>query len=263
MIEVLHYDDAATRRLLAVYQTPDVSAQREAFVRALAPQRGERVLDIGAGPGYLAASIADAVGTGGAVCGVDISAPLLHAARRQCGGRPQLRFAEGDATRLPADDAAFDAVVCTQVLEYVADADAALAEMHRVVRPGGRVVIVDTDWDSIVWAAPDPARLGRVLAAWDAHAADVHLPRTLAGRLGRAGLSIRDVHVLPLLNAAYREDSYSHRMIDLIADFLARSGGPAAAEARAWVQDMAAQAASGQWFFSLNRYLFLAERPLA
>jgi len=258
--DVLRYDEAATRRLLAIYETPDVAAQREAFVRALALQPGERVLDVGAGPGLLAALIADTVGPGGLVCGVDISAPLLAAARSQCAGRPQLRFAEGDATRLPADDAAFDVAISTQVLEYVADVDAALAEMQRVLRPGGRAVIVDTDWDSIVWAAPDAPRCERVLAAWEAHAANVHLPRSLARRLDQAGFALRDVQVLPLLNATHREDSYSHRMVGLIADFVARCGGAAAEDARAWERDMSAQAASGSWFFSLNRYLFRADR---
>lgn len=259
-MDVLHYDEEATRKLLALYVTPDVAAQRDAFVAALTPQPGERVLDIGAGPGLMAGQIADAVGAAGEVCAVDVSGPLLAAARARNAVRPQLRIVEGDARRLPLPDAGFDAAVSTQVLEYVDDVDAALAEMQRVLRPGGRVLIVDTDWDSMVWMAPDPARHARVMAVWAAHAADVHLPRTLARRLERAGFALREVQVLPLLNAEHREASYSHRIVPLIADYVARAGGAAAADARAWADDMHAQAASGAWFFSLNRYLFRAGR---
>jgi arsenite methyltransferase len=56
----LRYDEEATKRLLAVYVMPDVVAQREQFLRALAPRAGERVLDVGSGPGFLTAAMADA-----------------------------------------------------------------------------------------------------------------------------------------------------------------------------------------------------------
>jgi protein-L-isoaspartate O-methyltransferase len=66
---VLEYDNEATKRLLAVYVTPDVIAQRNQFLRALDPQPGERVLDVGSGPGFLVTAIAEAVGSSGSVCG--------------------------------------------------------------------------------------------------------------------------------------------------------------------------------------------------
>jgi ubiquinone/menaquinone biosynthesis C-methylase UbiE len=256
----LHYDAEATRRLLAVYQTPDVAAQREAFAAALAPRTGERVLDLGAGPGLLALLLADRVGRSGQVCGVDISEPLLAHARALAGGRPELRWFRGDASALPLPDASFDAAISTQVLEYVSEVDAALAELHRVLRPQGRLVVVDTDWDSMVWSVPDRARHARVMAAWEQHAPHPHLPRTLAARLRRAGFVVQHTEVLPLYNPAAREDSYSYRMVALIADFVARAGGAAASDTAGWVTELEAEAAAGQWFFSLNRYLFAATR---
>jgi tRNA A58 N-methylase Trm61 len=78
MADVLQYEEEATRRLLAVYVTPDVAAQRAAFLRALAPQRDERVIDIGVGPGLLAALIADAVGTEGRVCVPDAASNAVE-----------------------------------------------------------------------------------------------------------------------------------------------------------------------------------------
>ena len=101
----LHFDDAAAKRLLALYRTPDVARTREAFLRALAPQPGERVLDVGCGPGFLAGLIADAVGPSGAVTGIDVSEPLLAVARSHCANKPWVVLQHGDAMRLAFADA--------------------------------------------------------------------------------------------------------------------------------------------------------------
>ena len=60
-----------------------------------------------------------------------------------------------------------------------------------MLRPGGRVLILDTDWDSLVWHAHDRARMRRILAAWNERFADPYLPRTLARRLRDAGVEVR------------------------------------------------------------------------
>lgn len=254
----LHFDEEATKRLLAAYVTPDVIAQREQFLHALAPQPGERVLDVGSGHGFLAASMGEAVGSSGRVCGVDISDPLLAVARSHCAGLPWVEFRRADATRLPHADDEFDAVVSIQVLEYVRDVGAALAEIRRVVRPAGRVVIVDTDWDSIVWHASDRARMNRVLAAWEQHAADAFLPRTLAGRLHDAGLRVESAQIIPLFNPDFDPNTYSNRAIDLIATFVTGRNGISRDEADAWARELRQSGERGEYFFSLNRYLFVA-----
>jgi SAM-dependent methyltransferase len=259
MATTLHYDADAAAQLVAIYLTPDMVAQRAAVLRALVPNAGERVLDVGSGPGLLAAAIAERVGAAGQVLGVDISAPLLAYARMHFAALPWLRFVQADAARLPCADASFDTIVCTQVLEYLPDVDAALAEFARVLRPGGQLLAIDTDWDSLVWASGDAARMARVLARWDEHAADPHLPRTLGPRLERAGFERVCVRVVPLLNAAFDPDTYSNRLIDLIASFAA-SRGADDAEIGAWARELRAR---DDYFFSLNRYLFFATRVRA
>jgi SAM-dependent methyltransferase len=256
----LRYDEAATRRLLAVYSTPDVAAQRAEFLRALGPRPAERVLDVGCGPGFLAAAIAEAVGAEGAVEGIDISEPLLAVARQHCADRPRVTFRTADASRLPFPDGAFDAAVSTQVLEYVPDVDRALAEVHRVVRSGGRILVVDTDWDSIVWHDPDPRRMDRILAAWEGHAPHPRLPRTLGERLLRAGFELDTLAVSTLFNPVYDVETYSNRMIDLIAAYVSGRDGVTADDAQAWARELREAGARGEWFFSLNRYLFAATR---
>lgn len=258
----LRYDEDASRRLVAIYVTPDVAAQRAELLRALQPRAGERVLDVGSGPGFLVESLADELGESGFVAGVDISEPLLDYARTHCAHADRIEYRHGDATALPYPAASFDAVVCSQVLEYIDDVDTAIAELHRVLRPGGRVAIMDTDWDSIVWHSDDRARMKRILATWEAHAPHPRLPRTLAGRLRRAGLVIGQQRVMPLFNPEYADDSYSNRIADLIAAFVV-GRGVSSDEASAWARDLRDAGRQQRYFFSLNRYLFVATRPLA
>lgn len=258
---VLQYDEEATKRLLAVYVTPDVIAQREQFLRAFQPKTGERVLDVGSGPGFLVSAIAETVGPSGLVCGVDISEPLLAVARSHCAHQPWAEIRHGDATQLPYPNGSFDAAVSAQVLEYVADVDAAVAELYRVIRPGARVAILDTDWDSIVWHAPNRDRMNRILDAWEEHAPHPYLPRTLANRLRRVGFRVEAQQVIPLFNADYDPNTYSNRMIDLIVPFVSNRGGITRDEAEAWAQEVRQLGARREYFFSLNRYLFLATKP--
>ncbi|HEX9343956.1 MAG TPA: methyltransferase domain-containing protein [Actinomycetota bacterium] len=198
------FDSAASAKLDAVYRTPDVVTQRHETLIALRLGEGERVLDVGSGPGLLAAEMAERVGQTGQVAGVDISPSMVRLARQRCARTPirdRIHFTRADATALPFADSTFDAAVSTQVYEYVSDLRTAFAELHRVLRHGGRVVIVDTDWDSIVWNAGDQARMRQVLAAWTERFADPHLPRTLARQLGDAGFVVHGCSALVLLNA--------------------------------------------------------------
>jgi arsenite methyltransferase len=256
----LFADDAAARRVEALYRTPDIVAQRAAIRTALALAPGERVLDVGCGPGLLCAEMAESVGVAGAVVGIDTADSMLRIAARNGRGLAQMSVCPGQATSLPVGDAAFDALVCTQVLEYVPDVAAALTEFRRVLRAGGRLLVVDTDWASCVWASGDDARMRRIIEAWDAHCPHPHLPGALPGLLAAAGFELVRAEALPLLSVRRSEDSYCAGMTDVIARFVVRSGGIDAAEATAWREDLARREADGTTFFSLCRFLFLAGR---
>lgn len=102
---------------------------------------GGTVLDVGSGPGGVTASLADAVGPDGLVLGVDISEPMLARAAKTHAG-PQVGFLHADAQRLPLRDETVDAVASMLVLQLVPKPAAALAEMARVLRPGGRLAVL-------------------------------------------------------------------------------------------------------------------------
>jgi arsenite methyltransferase len=253
MADQLHFNEEESRAVEATYATQDVIGQRRATLRALEPQPGERVLDVGCGPGYLAGEMAQLVGPDGRVHGVDPSPAMLGIAH---GHAPTAELTEGDALSLPVADGSFDAVVSTQVYEYVADVEAALAEARRVLRPGGRLLVLDTDWDSIVWRSSDDTRMARVLEAWDEHLAHPRLPRRLPELLTQAGFTLRRSAVVPVLNVGYREDTYSAHILGMIARFVAGRQGISEDEARAWEDDL--RSLGPNYFFSLNRYLFVA-----
>jgi hypothetical protein len=115
-----------------------------------------------------------------------------------------------------------------------------------------RALVLDTDWDSIVWASSDNERMDRVLAAWEEHLVDPHLPRTLTRLLGDAGLEVTARQIVPLFNAGYDPNTYSAGMLELIATFVADRGGVSEAEATAWADDLTELGPN--YFLSLNRY---------
>jgi arsenite methyltransferase len=257
----LQFDDVVTKSLEALYQTRDAARRRAAVLDALQLQSGERVLDIGTGPGFLAAEMAEAVGPGGQVHCIDMSEPMLDMARNRCTGRPWVAFQPGAATDLPAGDATFDAAVSVQVNEYVADVAKAISEMYRVIRPGGRAVVVSTDWDAIAWHTSNSARMSRVLDAFAEHCAHTALPRILAPKLRQAGFVLKEQSVISQFNTIYDTDTYSYQIACLISSFVPGRRGVTEDEACAWVEDLRQTGERGEYFFSLNQYLYLVAKP--
>jgi arsenite methyltransferase len=255
---VVQFDDAASRRIAATYATPDIVQQRSVVRAALDLQPGEDVLDIGSGPGLLACEMAAEVGSGGSVHGIDPSDSMLEIGRRleRAAGSAPVTLTAGDACALAFADGSFDAVTATQVYEYVADMPAALGEAHRVLRTGGRLLILDTDWDSLVWHSTDRERMQRVLAVWDEHLIDPHLPRRLTGLLEDSGFVVTTRAAIPLLNAGYDRNTFSAGLIGFIKSFVAGRHGLSESEASAWADELIAL--GSDYFFSLNRYQFLA-----
>jgi len=113
---------------------------RVATTRAVAPRPGQRILDLAAGTGASSVSLAR---SGAEVVAADFSPGMIAEGRRRHGGIPNLTFEQADATALPFDDDAFDTVTISFGLRNVVEPRKALAEMRRVTKPGGRLVICE------------------------------------------------------------------------------------------------------------------------
>ncbi|HQU25718.1 MAG TPA: methyltransferase domain-containing protein [Acidimicrobiales bacterium] len=120
-----------------------------------------RVLDVGCGPGTITADLARRVPEG-EVLGIDRSAPVVEAARSQHGAE-NLSFRVGDVYALDLADASFDVVYAHQVLQHLTRPVDAIAEMRRVLKPGGLLAVRDADFGGFFWAPTDPA-----LERWNA-----------------------------------------------------------------------------------------------
>ncbi|MDE0662101.1 MAG: methyltransferase domain-containing protein [Gammaproteobacteria bacterium] len=126
---------------------------REGHAALLAPlglRPGSRVLDYGCGPGFVTEGMAEIVGSNGRAYGVDLNASFVANASSRNSESDNISFHLVDGDRIPLDDAAVDRLLCKNVLEYVPDVQTTLAEFRRVLEPGGRLLLIDSDWGFVV-----------------------------------------------------------------------------------------------------------------
>ncbi len=255
------FDEQTAQRLEVMYRKRDVLRRRRLVREALAVEAGHRVLDVGCGPGFYLAELLAEVGLKGAVVGVDNSVAMLAAAARRCEGLGDARFHEGNATSLPVEDRGFDRALCVQVLEYVADVPAALAELYRVLRPGGRAVVWDVDWSTLSWHSADPARMQRMLRAWDRHLAHPTLPRTLAAALRGAGFTEIRAEGHAFTTIELDTETYGGMALQTVEHYLAGLDDIDRKEVEAWAQEQRELGARGEYFSAVIQVCFTATRP--
>ncbi|MDB6018285.1 MAG: Demethylmenaquinone methyltransferase [Pedosphaera sp.] len=174
------------------------------LVRLAAGQPGERALDLCCGTGDVAFALAR---QGMVVAGLDFSEPMLAVAEQRqkaSGPTPEVRFLLGDAQRIPFPDASFDVVTMSYGLRNLADWEAGLREMRRVVRPGGRLLVLD-------FGKPDNALWRRIYFAY---------LKSLVPLLGRLFCGDADTHsyILESLQHYAAQNGVAAKMRELQLD---------------------------------------------
>jgi SAM-dependent methyltransferase len=197
-------DDAADQHAFFVnvvdlwHATPAVRANHLRTFALLDAAPGGRFLDVGCGTGDYARELAELVGPTGHVTAIDASAAMVEVARGRAEGTGlPVSFQVADAQALPFPEASFDGCRAERVLQYLDDPDAALREMVRVVRPGGRVVATEPDWDCLICDLPgiDCDIWRRAVAAIGDDAGNAWMGRELHRRFRAAG--VVDVAIEP------------------------------------------------------------------
>lgn len=259
-MEKFEFEDEGSRQIDAFNESAGARARRARILDLLVLTRGTRVLDLGSGPGHQAFEMASLVGPSGRVDGIDPADTAIAIARHRCSDLANVNFQVGEATKVPFPDSVFDAAMSSQTFEYVDDVPAGLAEMFRVLKPGGRVLIHDTDWDTIVWRSGDRGRMARIIKTLQGAFSDPHLPQTLGDRLAAAGFS--DVRAEPFvqLEIEYDPTSVSAVLTEGIIGYVT-SNGISQSEADAWASDLREHASRNEYFFSSTEFIFTGIKP--
>lgn len=233
----------------------------------LSLREGQRLLDVGCGLGDAALALSDDLGAQGEVVGIDGSEAMLGEARRRAlGVACQVRFTVGDAGALGEPDASFDAVRSERMLQWVPDPDRAIAEMARVVKPGGLVCLADSDWSTLDLEVGDPDLSRRVHATFGV---DRARQTTVGGRLGRlaeaAGLTLLEKTSATQVWSSWDPDTSSRPSgwapWSLTAEAMLDAGQLAADEVDRFVATVEAAGREGRFTMQLTMHAVVARRP--
>jgi ubiquinone/menaquinone biosynthesis C-methylase UbiE len=260
-VSQIAFEEELAKKLEVMYHARDVLRRRAIVRQALGAQPGERVIDVGCGPGFYVAELLEEVGAQGSVLGVDLSEAMLAVAAKRCERHQNASFEQADATSLPAADESFDAALSVQVMEYVPDVGAALAEIHRSLRPGGRVVIWDVDWTTLSWYSTDPERMERAKQAFDKHLIHPALPRRLTALLRSAGFE--DVAMEGHVFATNEIDpqAYICMGMPLLYEFIAAQDEFGPEQAKALEEEQRELGERGEFYAAVTQFCFAARRP--
>jgi SAM-dependent methyltransferase len=231
------------------------------------------VADLGCGTGGSLAQAAPSV-AGGLLAGLDLSAAALGRTAEAVGAAvagmaepPGLLCVQADLkTSLPLADGAFDRVLCHNVLEVLPDPDALVAEAIRVLRPGGRLVLAHSDFDTLIFASEDLELTRRLVRDYcDTQqpwmdAVDGTIGRRLADIAGRAGLVVEDVQAAVVLGRRFLPGEIGWGYARNLADTLRGDGRADPAELDRWLAGLQRLDDRGAFLFSVNDYAVICGR---
>ncbi|HEX8351532.1 MAG TPA: methyltransferase domain-containing protein [Pyrinomonadaceae bacterium] len=239
----------------------DDPTQYRAVFDALEVSAGARVLDVGCGTGGGVRALATRFPEVGSVVGVDKSETMVAEARARtadaAGARVEFRVA--DAHDLPFPEGSFDAAYSLRVFEIIGEPRRVLAEMARVLAPGGRVVVNGPDVDAWTIDATDREATRKILH----HACDFETNGWVGRQLPAwcKELGLVDIHVAPVgICVTEFQPVYDLCLRDFAARAVA-AGVLTAGEVEAWVEDLRERDGRGQFFSSQMLFRVTARKP--
>jgi ubiquinone/menaquinone biosynthesis C-methylase UbiE len=220
-------------------------------------RHGDTVLDVGCGPGMDLPVMADAVTTSGRVIGVDVDPTMVAAARSLLNYYPQVEVRRGDAHALPVDDGTADRARMDRALQHVENPSDVLAELHRVLKPGGLLRIAEPDWDALI--VDGDLEMNRAFNRFVC--STMVRNATIGRRLGRlareAGFEVEDVRAATTVLRDFARADYT-LALTRNTERAIRAGAIERADGERWLADLR----DGGFQASVTIFLLSARKPL-
>ncbi len=248
-----HIEDERVARYEQMFQWRD---GQHVLLAPAELEMGHKVLDVGAGPGFLASQLSEIVGPQGTVDGVDINERFMSDANARAADRPNLNFHHLQDHRLPFDDGVFDRVILKNVLEYVPDLDATLAELYRVTKQGGLIHVIDSDWGFVIVHPWSTETIAEFFKAASPAFNEPYIGRKVPGKLQDAGFQTASVRLSPFVDQTGRGLHVLRNMASYIATFNTMP----AERVEGLLKEVEATEENGQFLFCLPQFLVTAER---
>lgn len=252
-----------SRCLSLIDSLPYYKRCKEAGYGRLGLRAGLSVLDVGCGLGDDAFRMAHLVSPGGRAVGVDSSEAMIAGARARDPGSPaRADLLPADARKLPFCSGEFDRARIDRVLQHIANPENAIAELHRVLRPGGLAVAYDNDWGTFSISSQDPGLTRMAEDEWRYSFTNPWTGRHLRRLFARHGFADVEAHpsVSVITDFEVADQVYNLRKT---VDRLVASSRATRSEGEDWIADLLLQSQEGCFQCSLTAYMVAGRKPEA
>jgi len=217
---------------------------------------GMAVLDLGCGLGDDVRALAALVGPAGRVAGVDSSRAMVAEAIRR-GVPSNAEVVAASAYALPFAETTFDACRAERVLQHLERPDDAVDELRRVLKPGGSLIVIDHDWESLAVSGGDPVLTRRIVSAFAESFASGSVGRDNAAIMRRA--RFRDVDASGGVTSLPFEPARTFVLLPAMA-FAAARGDITSEEADAWIASLDAAERRGEFAYAVSAFAVIGRR---